>query len=261
MPSVKLYCLPYSGASAALYYRWQRQLPAWLRVVPVELPGRGLRIAEPLHTDVRTLVAHLAADLRSQLDDGPYAVFGHSLGAILAFELVHELIRRRAPAPLSLFVAGTSAPTRRQRSLEELSSLKTDEAVVAYLRKLGGTPDEVLANEELMGMTLPIVKADFKLCESYTYAAQSRIPCHLAVLSGRGDDIPGDDLLAWQAEAGDAFSLTMFDGGHFFIHENQVEVLHFIGKHFNRSLPHGPGRGIAVVNSLPGSLGQGGASC
>lgn len=228
---IDLYCLPYSGASAIVYSQWQQKLPSWLQIRLLELPGRGMRMNEPLQTDIREVVDQLAAKIPHIGRNRPYAVFGHSLGAILAFELTHQLINRGDPPPVSLFVSGTSAPTRRQRCIEELAQLKTDEALRDHLKKLGGTSEEVMASEELMSLILPIIRADFQLCENYRYSEYPKLPCHLVVMSGRADDISGEELLGWQNEAGKKFSMMMFDGGHFFIHESQADILLFIRKH------------------------------
>ncbi|MFV0275949.1 MAG: thioesterase II family protein [Parahaliea sp.] len=149
-PAINLFCLPYSGASAAVYYQWQRKLPLWLKVCPVELPGRGMRMNEPLQTDMAELVGQLAKMLRGRLDAQPYAVFGHSLGGILAFELVRRLVAMNAPAPITLIVSGASAPTQLQRSIGELETLETDDDLFSHLKKLGGMSDDVINNKELI---------------------------------------------------------------------------------------------------------------
>src|SRR6186713_968087 len=112
---MRLLCLPYSGGSAMFYARWRRLLPSWIDVRPVEWPGRGARMDEPLATDPRVLVAQLAGELAAQLD-GSYALFGHSLGAMIAFELAHGLLDRGAPAPTILFASGAEAPAARDGS-------------------------------------------------------------------------------------------------------------------------------------------------
>ncbi|WP_163029419.1 thioesterase II family protein, partial [Pseudomonas viridiflava] len=104
---MKLFCLPYSGASAMFYSPWRRTLPDWLNVRPLELPGRGMRMAEPLQTDIVQLADQLADEIAAELDT-PYALFGHSLGGLLAFELAHALRVRGLPAPLALFTSATA---------------------------------------------------------------------------------------------------------------------------------------------------------
>lgn len=105
---LRMFCLPYSGASAMVYVRWRRALPDWLQVCPLELPGRGMRMDEPLQRDIKTLAAQLADEIGRDLGS-PYALFGHSLGGLLAFELAHALKARNLPAPLALFASGTAA--------------------------------------------------------------------------------------------------------------------------------------------------------
>src|SRR5688500_1281485 len=112
---MRLLCLPYSGGSAMFYARWRRLLPSWIDVRPVEWPGRGARMVEPLATNPRALASQLAVELGAQLD-APYALFGHSLGALMAFELAHSLIDRGAPAPAILFASGAEAPAVRDGS-------------------------------------------------------------------------------------------------------------------------------------------------
>lgn len=191
---------------------------------------------EPLQTDMMGLVSQLAVEISGRIDDQPYAVFGHSLGAILAFELVRQLVEMQLPAPVTLIVSGTSAPTQRQRCIEELEGLDTDEDLVSHLRKLGGMPEEVIRNKELMEMTLPVIRSDFALCKSYSYEPCSeKLPCPLAVISGKEEDITSEELLAWQDEAGERFSLMKFNGKHFFIHESQDELLQYLRTHIRES--------------------------
>ena len=139
---LQLFCLPYSGASAMVYARWRRALPEWLQVCPLELPGRGMRMDEPLQRDIKALAAQLADEISRDLN-GPYALFGHSLGGLLAFELAHALSVRNVPTPLALFASGTAGPAR--RDVREYAIEKTDEQLIARLRELQGTAEEALA--------------------------------------------------------------------------------------------------------------------
>ncbi|MCU1720611.1 MULTISPECIES: thioesterase II family protein [unclassified Pseudomonas] len=225
MSSLTLLCLPYSGASAMVYSRWRRKLPAWLNVRPVELPGRGARLAEPLHTDLAALARQLAAEQRLTANQ-PYAVLGHSLGALLAFELVHELQALGCRPPVALFACGTAAPSRREEyDGARLREAKSDAELMDELRTLQGTPEEVLANEELMSLMLPILRADFLLCGHYAYRQRPALRCPLHVFGGEDDRASEEQLLAWRAETQSDFSLEVFPGGHFFIHEHEDRVL------------------------------------
>ncbi|MBF8743629.1 thioesterase II family protein [Pseudomonas guariconensis] len=225
MTVVNLLCLPYSGASAMVYSRWRRKVPAWLRVCPVELPGRGARLGEPLQTDMQALARQLAAEQRLHANT-PYALLGHSLGALLAFELAHELQALGCPPPLALFACGTAAPTRREDyDAGQWREPKPDHVLIAELRDLQGTPEEVLANQELMNLTLPVLRADFLLCGRYAYRCRPLLRCPLHVLGGEDDRASQEQLLAWRQETVGDFSLEVFPGGHFFIHEHEDRVL------------------------------------
>ncbi|MFK0310907.1 thioesterase II family protein [Pseudomonas sp. NPDC090233] len=225
MTAINLLCLPYSGASAMVYSRWRRKLPGWLQVRPVELPGRGARMGEPLQTDMQALARQLAAEQRLAAAT-PYALLGHSLGALLAFELAHELQALGCPPPLALIACGTAAPTRREDyDGKNWRDPKTDHELKLELRELNGTPEEVLANEELMSLTLPILRADFLLCGRYAYRQRPALACPLHVFGGEDDRANEGQLLAWGKETQDAFTLRMFPGSHFFIHEQEDRVL------------------------------------
>ena len=225
MSSLTLLCLPYSGASAMVYSRWRRKLPAWLSVRPVELPGRGARLGEALHTDMQALARQLASEQRLAAHQ-PYAVLGHSLGALVAFELVHEMRALGCPPPVALFACGTAAPTRREGyDGQGWREPMSDPQLMDELRTLGGTPEEVLGNEELMSLTLPVLRADFLLCGRYMYRQRPALHCPLHVLGGEDDRATQEQLLAWRQESQGDFSLEIFPGGHFFIHEHEDRVL------------------------------------
>ncbi|TBV09270.1 thioesterase II family protein [Phytopseudomonas dryadis] len=227
MASVQLFCLPYSGASAMVYSRWRRKLPEWLSVQPVELPGRGSRLGEPLQTDMQALARQLAREIMPRLE-GPYGLFGHSLGALLAFELVHALREAGMPEPVALIASGTAAPTRREDYDRGFAEPKSDDQLKDELRDLNGTPPEVLDNRELMELTLPILRADFLMCGRYQYRARGPLGCPIHVLGGKEDKATQEQLIAWQLEGGASFSLDMLPGGHFFIHEHEAKVLRIL---------------------------------
>ncbi|KAF0865631.1 thioesterase II family protein [Pseudomonas sp. LD120] len=230
MTQLNLLCLPYSGASAMVYSRWRRKLPTWLHLQPVELPGRGARFAEPLHTDVHTLVSQLAREIQATLRP-PYALFGHSLGALLACELAYALRALGCPEPVALFASGTAAPTLRSEYDRGFAEPKSDEQLIAQLRNLNGTSEEVLANQELMSLTLPILRADFLLCGRYRPLQRPLLNCPVHVLGGKADRATREQLIGWRQETHGRFSVDMLEGGHFFIHEHEAKVLSLIQDH------------------------------
>ncbi|AHA16190.2 thioesterase [Pseudomonas aeruginosa] len=207
------------------YSRWRRKLPAWLAVRPVELPGRGARMAEPLQTDLASLAQQLARELHDEVRQGPYAMLGHSLGALLACEVLYALRELGCPTPLGFFACGTAAPSRRAEYDRGFAEPKSDAELIADLRDLQGTPEEVLGNRELMSLTLPILRADFLLCGSYRHQRRPPLACPIRTLGGREDKASEEQLLAWAEETRSGFELELFDGGHFFIHQREAEVL------------------------------------
>jgi surfactin synthase thioesterase subunit len=222
-----LLCLPYSGASAMVYSRWRRKLPEWLTLQPVELPGRGARYGEPLHTDMRRLALQLAQEQKATLK-APYALFGHSLGALLACEMAHAFRSLGCPEPVALFASGTAAPTMRADYDRGFAQPRTDAELIDQLRTLNGTSEEVLANKELMSLTLPVLRADFLLCGRFEPQQRPLLKCPVHVLGGKDDRATTEQLIGWSKETHGSFSVDMLAGGHFFIHEHEAKVLRVI---------------------------------
>jgi surfactin synthase thioesterase subunit len=234
--AARLFCLPYSGASAMVYARWRRALPSWA-VHPVELPGRGVRAGEPLSTDPVRLAASLAGEVEGQIDR-PYALFGHSLGGLLAFELAHALLERGAAPPLVLFASGSEAPAVRDD--RDLARPRSDAELIADLRGYRGTPEEALADAELMAAVLPVLRADFMMAGAYAYRPRPALPCPVHVLAGTEDDLDRPALEAWGRETHGDFAIDLFDGDHFFIHSRQAEVLGVLDAALSRRMNGGP---------------------
>ncbi|MFC6298496.1 alpha/beta fold hydrolase [Pseudomonas sp. CCM 7893] len=230
---LRLFCLPYSGASAMVYSRWRRALPEWLQVCPLELPGRGRRMDEPLQRDIKALAAQLAVEISVQLD-GPYALFGHSLGGLLAFELAHALRERGMPEPLALFASGTAGPAR--RDVSEYAIEKTDAQLITRLRELKGTAEDALANHELMQLMLPILRADFLLCGSFHYGEREPLAMPIHVFGGKQDSVRAEQLLDWQEDTTTGFSLDMFEGHHFFLMQQETSVLRCLRRYADEHL-------------------------
>jgi surfactin synthase thioesterase subunit len=224
--AARLLCLPHAGGGAFLQRRWPALLPSSIELVSVELPGRGTRMREPPATDVRAVVAGLEADL-AMLDDRPLAIFGHSMGAVLAFELA--LRRQRAgQAALAVFLAGCAAPARlagRPKTYQ-----LDDAAFLARLEALGAIPVEVLADPDLRAMVLGVLRADITMLETYAGADGAALDCPIWVLGGREDDAAtAADLLPWRDHAPAGFEHAEFPGGHFFVNSEMTALVEFLG--------------------------------
>jgi medium-chain acyl-[acyl-carrier-protein] hydrolase len=221
--SLRLFCFPYAGGSALIYRNWQKQLPPSIEVCPVQLPGRGYRLHEPLFTDIRPLAEAAAEGLAPHMDK-PFAFFGHSMGALIAFELARFLRRESRRSPLQLFVSGRSAPQLpvTDAPLHNLPEAEFREA----LRRLNGTPLEVLEHEELMEVMSPLLHADFSVCETYAYSEEAPLDCPITAFGGLADqEVPRERVEAWGAQTNSTFLLRMFPGDHFFINTAQPSLL------------------------------------
>ena len=224
--AARLICLPHAGGGAFVYRHWPALLPPSIELVTVELPGRGTRMREPPATDVQAVVADLEADL-ALLDDRPLAIFGHSMGAVLAFELALRRQRAGRP-PLAVFLAGCAAPAR---LAERPKTHQLDDAAfLARLERLGAIPAEVLADPDLRAMVLGVLRADITLLETYAGGDGMVLDRRVWVLGGREDDAAtAADLLAWRVHARAGFEHAEFAGGHFFVNSEAEALVDFLG--------------------------------
>lgn len=230
MEPLRLLCLPYAGASAQVYARWRRRLFPTIDVRPVELPGRGAREGEPFATDVCDLAEQLALELLGSLthECERYALFGHSLGAIVAFELAHALSDLARP-PSALLVSGCHAPTRRSATSEP--QVLEDAALLERMRAYEGTSEAVFASPELLAMALPVLRADFALGSGYRYVARPPLRVPLHVYGGSSDEPGARELVAWRRETRSAFTVNMFAGGHFYFRGADEALLACMANH------------------------------
>jgi medium-chain acyl-[acyl-carrier-protein] hydrolase len=219
---VRLFCFPPAGGSAAAFLPWQPLLGPGVELWAAELPGRGLRLAEPPLRDLNDLVAQ-AADAVAAYADRPFALFGHSLGALVAFEVARSLRRAGRPGPVSLWVAGAEGP--RTRSVERQVHDLPDAELVAVLRDYGGTRPEVLADPELMELLMPMVRADLALSERYTYRVEDPLDVTVHVLVGDHDPyVDPARARGWSHESTRPIHRHVFAGGHFFPAHHQAGV-------------------------------------
>lgn len=257
---ITLLCLPCAGASATMYLRWRRLLPHWIEVLPVELPGRGSRLGERFVENFDVLVAQLCNEQADALRAAPaFAFFGHSMGALLAHGMVRHLQALHHKMPLALVASGSAAPSRRD-STRLRAALGDEASLAADLRRQGGTPEELFANPELLGMTLAVLAADYRVCDSFRHVPQPPLTLPIHVLAGRQDDIAPDRLAAWSMESTVPLTLDWFDGGHFFVRQQEGAVLTALARHLEPLRAHSaaqwPAQGEragAPAESLPSS--------
>lgn len=213
--SVRLFTLPYAGGSAFVYQAWPKGLAPAVELNAIQLPGRGGRLNEPPFKRMEPMVRAIAAEVLPHLDR-PFSIFGHSMGAVVGFELARLLRREYNLEPLHLFVSGCSAP-QYPAGRAPFHRLPREE-LLRELRRLGGTSQKVMHEEELLEMLLPALRADFEVLETYSYEAEPPLGCPISAFGGLEDDYAGrESLEAWRAQTSSRFSLRMFNGDHFFL--------------------------------------------
>jgi medium-chain acyl-[acyl-carrier-protein] hydrolase len=213
---LRLFCFPYAGGGAQIYHRWHEAFPAasGVKVCPVQLPGRGSRLHEKPFNQCAPLVEAAASALLPYFDR-PFVFFGHSMGALISFELARLLRRKRGPQPLHLFLSGRPAP---QTKMSEPLTYNLPEAeFIEQLRRLNGTPQEVFNHPELLQLMLPTIRADFTLSQTYTYLAEPPLRCPISAFGGLQDeDVSREQLDAWREQTISNFS---------FLHSAEKQLL------------------------------------
>jgi medium-chain acyl-[acyl-carrier-protein] hydrolase len=224
----RLFCFPYAGGSDAAFRAWSEHLAPDVEVYPALLPGRGARIFEPPLTRISTIVEHLAAAARPLLDR-PFAFFGHSMGALIAFELARLLRAEAGVEPSHLFAAGSRAP--RIPDPDPTVYDRPDAEFIEHLRRLNGTPSDVLEHPELMALMLPLLRADFEAVETYRYEEGRPLGCRVSAYGGLRDlAVAREHLDGWREQTTGDFVLRMFDGDHFFIHQSALQLLRVLNR-------------------------------
>jgi medium-chain acyl-[acyl-carrier-protein] hydrolase len=217
--SLRLFCFPYAGGRASVFRLWPDNLPSNVEVCAIELPARGRRMKEPPITRLLPLAQSIAHSLTLCLDK-PFVFFGHSMGALLSFEVARQLRRGCGQQPLQLFVSGRRAPQVPDKDPPTNRLPESD--FVAELRRLNGTPKEVLEHTELLQFMLPILRADFEVNETYEYAPEQPFSFPVTACGGLQDsEVSRQDLEAWREQTHASFVLRMFPGDHFFLNAYQ----------------------------------------
>ena len=222
-PRLRVFCFPYAGGSADVYRSWRRWLPEQIDLCLVHLPGRGRNMGRRAFSQLAPLVAEIA-DHISLVTDIPYAFYGHSMGGLISFELARELSQQQRTGPKHLFVSGCRAPQYPRD--EPLTFNLPHDAFIAELKKLKGTPEEVLANSELMELFLDLLRADFELVETYQYHPGEPLSCPITVYGGIQDErIPVEACHQWQNQTSASCKVRMFHGDHFFVRNAETEFV------------------------------------
>ena len=240
---LRLVCFPHAGAGGSAYRRWPAMLPDWIEVAAAALPGREARLREPAVPALADLLPGLRAGLAADLEQRPFALLGHSMGALIAFELARALDRDGGPVPRALVVSGHRPPHIARPRLDVPAM--TGAQFMTLIAGFGGTPPELLAQPELLELFLPVLRADITLVETYTELAPGeRVPCPVIAYGGAGDPhATSAEMPGWARYTSAAFRSRTFDGGHFFLHDAPQAVGCLAGD-------------LVAAGAVPGAPGQ-----
>jgi surfactin synthase thioesterase subunit len=219
---IKLYCLHFAGGNSYSFRPFKAKFPHFIEPIFLELPGRGLRLREPLLNDLEQAVKDLLPHFTTQ---EPYAIYGHSMGGLLAYQLTQQLMARKQNLPLYLLISGCRAPRFIPR--KEARHLLSKAQFFNMLQALGGLPKEILAHQELMEFFEPVLRADFQLIDTYHYHPSAvRLPMPVSILGGQQDkEVSYAELNHWQEECALPIRLHYWTGDHFFIFEKPDNIM------------------------------------
>ncbi len=224
---MKLYCLPHAGGSANVYLAWRNHLDSSIELVPVELSGRGRRMGLPLRARFREVLDDVATEMTRTPVPADYALFGHSFGGLLAFELAHELVARGHRPPHHLFISASCAPERVGEI--EISLADENRDLLGSLAYLGGTPLEILADDEAVELFAPIVRADLHALFDYRHVPRGRLSCDISILLGSSDTVATrTDADLWGRVTVGSASTHVVEGGHFAAFERPDRVATYV---------------------------------
>src|SRR5271166_3984302 len=221
---LNLFCFSHAGGAASTFRLWPAGLPSWVEVWAVQLPGRGNRWREPLISTIPALVEAFIPTLLPHLRR-PFAFFGHSMGAVLASEIVRALIEREAIAPCHLFVS-SRRPPHMPASETSLHTLPDNEFIREVDQRYGGVPSELLHSPDLLTLLVPVLRADITALETFRARKSDALPCPISAFGGAQDPlVPRNQLEAWRDQTDGPYRVRMFPGGHFYMDSQRDALL------------------------------------
>ncbi|MBB4688994.1 thioesterase II family protein [Amycolatopsis jiangsuensis] len=231
----RLVCFPHAGGSAPFYFPVSKALAPDVEVLAVQYPGRQDRRHEPFLTTISALAERIAALVRGR-DDLPLALFGHSMGAMVAYEVARILEAAGSPVE-ALYVSGRRAPSRHR---DENVHTRTDDGVLDELRRLSGTEMDLLGDDDVVRMILPVVRNDYRAVETYRYQPGPPLAAPVVAFTGTEDPVASvDEVRSWGEHTAGDFELVPLAGGHFFLTRHQDVILrHLTDRLVDRGRAH-----------------------
>jgi len=226
---VRLFCFPYAGSSAIVTYKYLvDSLPEFVEVCPVEFPGRGTRMGEKLIDNIEEILLNISKSFEDWLDK-PFMFFGHSMGALISYELVFKIYGKYNKLPLKLYVSAHKAPFL-ERGGPIMHKLDK-ENFIRELKKMNGIAKELFEHSELMELMLPIIRNDYAVCENYSHKNKEKINIPITAFGGLYDkDVKEEHIKQWSEVTNSEFSHFLLEGDHFFITKEKEKFLNLFSK-------------------------------
>ncbi|MGB3468122.1 MAG: thioesterase domain-containing protein [Cyclobacteriaceae bacterium] len=228
MSRIKLFCFPYSGGSSSVFNRWRTQLRHEIELRPIELAGRGSRMDEPFNQNLEELIDDVYGQIKAEVSSAPYALFGHSFGALICYQLIEKIKQNKLPKPQHVFFSGRGAPhlpndERKMYHLMNFVELKDE------LINFGGTPKEFFDHPELMNMFLPVLKNDFKMGFGFNFSGDiCKYDGDITVFQGKEEKDTATRLTGWKDYTSGICHIIYFNGGHFFLNDEMDSLANII---------------------------------
>lgn len=228
MKRLKLFCFPYAGGTTTIFNKWRKYLDPGIELHLVELAGRGKRIGEPLYKDWPEMIEDVFPLVKREITHSPYAFFGHSMGAQIAYELVQKIRQSRLPHPVHVFFSGRGAPHIKRQD-EKKYHLMDKEEFMMELEKLGGTPRDFFEDPNFQELFLPLLTNDFRIVETNTQEYKiCPIDVNITVFLGKNEDVNPEQSDGWKRQTNKQCTVHYFEGGHFFLHEETTRLINLI---------------------------------
>ena len=228
--TIQLFCLPFAGGNKYSYREFIEKTPSFLKIVTLEYQGRGTRMQDALVTDINEMVNDVFGQVSPLIGQQDYAIYGHSLGGLMAYLLTLKLVENNHKPPMHIFITGTSGPSSPDRQEEKKRYLLPQKEFIEEIRALDGMPEEILENEELLYYFEPILRADFQASETYTYRERPPLTIPFTVVTGTEEDIEPENIKLWQKESIYPVDFKRLPGKHFFIFQHTFKIIEIISK-------------------------------